>query len=311
MGYRHITEEERYQIYALLKAEIKPAEIARILKRHPSTISREIERNTGLRGYRPKQAHEKATQRASASRTRVRVSVTTWRDVERQLRQEHSPEQISGRLKLEGIQISPEWIYQYVYRDKAQGGTLHKHLRCQKKRRKRYASGYSRRGQIPEQVRISERPEVVSMKSRIGDWEGDTVIGKGHKGAIVSLVERRSQRVRLRLVKQKDAATVRKAIVECLSSETAHTLTLDNGKEFSEHKRLSTVLGTDIYFADPYASWQRGLNEQINGLIRQYLPKSTDFTQLTHWDIKRIENRLNNRPRKTLGFKTPNEVYFA
>jgi IS30 family transposase len=311
MGYRHITEKERYQIYALLKAITKPAEIARILKRHPSTISREVKRNKGLRGYRPKQAHEKATQRASSSRTRVRIALSAWREVECQLQQEHSPEQISGRLKRQGIFVSPEWIYQYIYHDKAQGGTLHEHLRCQKKRRKRYASGYSRRGQIPDQVRISERPEVVSTKSRIGDWEGDTVIGKGHKGAIVSLVERRSQRVRLRLVKQKDAATVRKAIAKCLSLEAAHTLTLDNGKEFSEHKRLSNELGTDIYFADPYASWQRGLNEHINGLIRQYLPKSTDFTQLTHWDIKRIENRLNNRPRKTLGFKTPNEVYFS
>ncbi len=310
MSYRHITEQERYQIYALLKAGNSLSDIGRILERDKSTISREIKRNTGQRGYRPKQAHMKATERASTCRSRVRITTTIWRRVEQQLRQEHSPEQISGRLLQEDIRVSPEWIYQYIYRDKSLGGTLYEHLRCQKKRRKRYGSGYSRRGQILGQVRICERPEIVEAKIRIGDWEGDTLIGKGHKGAIVSLVERRSQRVRLRLVKQKQAAMVRSAMSDCLRVETIHTLTLDNGKEFSEHQLLADEIDADIYFADPYASWQRGLNEQVNGLVRQYLPKSTDFTQLTQWDIKRIENRLNNRPRKTLGFKTPNEVYF-
>jgi IS30 family transposase len=309
MNYTQLTCEERYQIYALKKADHTQTEIASILNRHKSTISRELSRNTGLRGYRPKQAQNLTAQR-KLGKAQVRISQTLWHNVEQLLQQEWSPEQISLWLKSEkGFLISHEWIYHYVLQNKTSGGKLYLHLRCKKQRRKRYGS-YCRRGQIIDRTSIDERPQAVDLRQRIGDWECDTIIGRGHKQAIVSLTERKSRFTLIRKVTHKTAEEVGDAIVELLSplADRVLTMTSDNGKEFAGHKNIAQKLNTDFYFAHPYSPWERGLNENTNGLIRQYFPKNRDFTNITQQEINHVMDRLNNRPRKCLGIKTPNQV---
>lgn len=313
MNYAHITQVERYQIAALIEAGKTIIDIARQLERHKSSIYRELARNRGERGYRPGQAQRLAEERRHEASTEPRKSLDLWEYVESRLRLEWSPEEISGRCRLEGKEsVSPEWIYRYVYIDKAKGGDLHTHLRCQKERKKRYGSGRSRRGQIANRRDIDERPLEVEDRSRIGDWEGDTMVGKNHLGSIVTLVERKSLLARLRLLQDRKADSVTEAIQHCLG-QTRHryTLTVDNGKEFAGHIEIESALKTEVYFAKPYSPWQRGRNEQMNGLIRQYIPKSFDFRKLTDEDMRLIEQRLNNRPRKTLGYRTPHEVFYG
>jgi IS30 family transposase len=310
--YAQLTQEERYQIHALMKAGHNQTEIAEMLGRHKSTISRELRRNRGLRGYRPKQAHRLSVERRQ-SKAQPRIASAHWVLVERLLREDWSPEQISLWLNDEaGIQISHEWIYQYVLQDKSMGGDLYRHLRCQKQRRKRYGS-YSRRGQLVNRVSIDERPAVVDTRSRLGDWELDTIIGKGHKQAIVSLTERKSRLTLIQKVERKTASNVTQAILGLLKpiAHRVHTLTSDNGKEFAGHETIAKGLGAKFFFAHPYASWERGLNENTNGLIRQYFPKHRDFTTITQAEIIRVMDKLNNRPRKCLGIKTPNQVFFG
>ncbi|MCS3903934.1 IS30 family transposase [Methylohalomonas lacus] len=309
--YTQLTEHQRYQIQALMKAEHTQTAIADIIGVHKATVSREVRRNRGLRGYRPKQAQQLADNRREHSQ-QPRIADSTWHLVERWLRDEWSPEQISDALRCRhGIRLSHEWIYQYVLHDKASGGDLYRHLRCQKRRRKRYGS-YSRRCQLVNTVSIEERPAIVDCKSRLGDWEVDTVIGQGYRQALVTLTERRSMYTLLGHVQCRTANAVRVAIVRLLRSlkGPVHTITSDNGKEFAEHETISEVLDTSFYFAHPYASWERGLNENINGLIRQYFPKKMDFSTITKEQVKRVMNKLNNRPRKTLGYRTPHEVFF-
>ena len=310
-GYTQFTQGQRYQIEVLLKTGNNQARIAKVLSVHKSTISRELKRNRGFRGYRPKQAHEKAMLRRQ-EKPKTRIPLTTWVLVDARIKQDWSPEQISGRLFMEqGISISHEWIYLHIYRDKHQGGDLHQHLRCQKKRRKRYGK-QDRRGRIPNRVSIDERPSVVDKKSRIGDWEGDTIIGKGHQGVVATLVERKTQYTVLAKSKTKHAKLVRQSIEQGLAPhlDQVHTITYDNGLEFAEHQIMAQTLSANIYFAHPYSSWERGLNENTNGLIRQYLPKSRPLNNVTQKELNHIMNQLNHRPRKTLGFKTPYELFF-
>jgi IS30 family transposase len=311
MSYTQLTQEERYQIYALKEASHDQAEIAAIIGRKPGTISRELRRNRGLKGYRPQQAHNLALARRYG-KARPRISNGVWRQVEALIRKEWSPEKIVGRLEIEqGVHISHEWIYQYIYADKRSGGDLYRYLRCQKERRKHYGS-YDRRGVIPDQVSIDKRPAIVDARRRFGDWEGDTVIGKGHRGALVTLVERKSLYTVIRGVCRKTADAVRNAVTEGLMPHTdrVHTKTYNNGREFFDHVGMSGYLESRIYFAHPYASWERGLNENTNGLIRQYFPKQRDLTTVTNVEIKQAMDKLNHRPRKTLGFRTPHEVFF-
>jgi len=311
MSYAQLTRDQRYQIYRLKKAGDNQSEIAIAIGCHKSTISRELQRNCGPKEYYPKQAHKLALERqCEASRTLI--TAQTWQRVERFLRLDWSPEQITGRLKLEKQRsVSHEWIYQYIYKEKRRGGTLHQHLRSQKKQRKRY-SGYIRRGQIPNRTSIEQRPKIVASKRRYGDWEADTIVGGRHKGGILSAVERKSKLTRLRKLATKGAAELRDNCVALLKSLAArvHTLTVDNGKEFCEHEQIAAALQARIYFAHPYASWERGLNENTNGLVRQYFPKKSDFVPITNAELKRVAELLNNRPRKTLGYRTPNEVFF-
>lgn len=311
-GYTQLTQEQRYHIYAHKKTgHFTQSEIADMLGVHKSTVSRELARNRGGRGYRPKQAQEHAMRRR-IERVGPRISAGTCELVESLLRLDYSPEQVSGYLKItSGPSVSHEWIYQHIYADKRDGGDLHKHLRCQKKRRKRYGK-YSRRGHIPDRVGIEFRPAIVDSRCRIGDWEADTIIGKGHRQAIVSLVERKSIFTLLKKVPHKTSPLVENATVKLLGpiKEAVHTITSDNGTEFAGHKNIAEKLNTAFYFAHPYHAWERGTNENTNGLVRQYFPKGHDFKNITDEQISFVMDRLNNRPRKKLGFLTPKEVFY-
>jgi IS30 family transposase len=310
MSYTQLTQEQRYQIYALLKMGHNRTEIAAVIEMHKATISRELGRNSGLRGYRPKQAHHKALSRRNHSRARIMPEI--WEMIEAKLRLEWSPEQVSGWLqRRHAIQVSHEWIYQHILVDKQAGGELYRHLRCQKKRRKRYGS-YDRRGKLPNRVSIEERPLIVEQRQRIGDWEVDTIVGKGHHQGIVTLIERKSRFALLSKVEQRTANQVSQAMIDLLLpvSDRLHTITADNGKEFAEHERVAHELHVDFFFAHPNAAWERGANENMNGLVRQYIPKKCNFASVTNVELIQIMKRLNYRPRKCLDFMSPFEVFF-
>lgn len=310
MSYTQLTQEQRYQIAALLQMEHSKSEIARVLNVHRSTISRELNRNRGQRGYRPKQAHQFAlTRRKKAT---LRLGEADWEKIEAKIRADWSPEQISGRFAQTGVlRVSHEWIYQHIYADKRAGGDLWNHLRCQKKRRKR-AGGRDRRGIIPDKVSIEVRPAIVDERSRLGDWEGDTIVGTEHKGAVLTLLERKSGYACLALLPRKEAAQVVVQTVRCLEPMPAvETLTVDNGKEFAGHLQIARQTGANVYFAHPYSSWERGTNENTNGLIRQYLSKKRRLDDVTEHELEQIMFRLNHRPRKRLNYRTPHEVLFG
>jgi len=311
MSYTQLTEGTRYQIYALLKAGQNQTRIAMIIGCHKSTISRELNRNRGKKGYHSSQAQGLAKRRQRQCH-QPRIAEQTWQTVERLLRQDWSPQQITGRQRLEKQpSVSPERIYLYIYADKRRGGTLHRHLRSQKAQRRR-DRGYQRRGQIPNRISIEKRPAIVDRKRRIGDWEADTIVGAQRKSALLSVTERKSKLQLLCKLANKSAAELRDRSIALLTPFEARvfTITVDNGKEFCEHETIARVLQTRIYFAHPYASWERGLNENSNGLVRQYFPKGSDLAQLTEQEVQRVTELLNNRPRKTLAYRTPNEIFF-
>jgi IS30 family transposase len=315
--YRQLTEEDRIEIYAMKQAGKKQNKIAAALGVHPSTVSREITRNTGLKGYRPKQAQQKALHRKFTVRKAVKMTPETIDYIESKLAEQHSPEQIAERMKLDpgwhGPAVSHERIYRHIWQDKAIGGMLFRHLRIggTKQRRKRRNSR-DMRGTIKNRVGIEYRPPIVERKIRIGDWEGDTVVGKNHQGALVTLVDRKSKLTLIGKVDRYTAEAVEQVIISLMEllPRRNYTLTVDNGKEFASHESVVDALQIKVYFADPYSAWQRGLNENTNGLIRQYVPKGSDVRTLTDEQIQHIMDRLNNRPRKSLGFLTPNEVFY-
>ena len=313
-NYTQLTSEQRYQISGLKKAGWKQSNIAVEVGVNKSTISRELKRNKGERGWRPKQAQRLRDERRQGCINGKQFSSNDWAEVERLIRQDLSPEQVAARLELEGgLQISHEAIYQHVYADKRKGGELCQHLRSQTPRCKRDASGQERRGMIKTRVSIDERPDIVAQKSRIGDWEGDTVIGKNHKGGLVTLAERTSRYVLAGHIRSKHAEGVTAVTTRLLGphKDKCHTITFDNGKEFAEHETIAAELKADIYFAHPYHSWERGLNENSNGLLRQYFPKGAELIDVTEERVQWAVDRLNHRPRKVLGFRTPYEVFFG
>ena len=313
-GYKHITCEQRCQIYSLNKNGFSCRRIARELGCCPSTICRELKRNSGARrGYSYKRAQRLAEQRRHAASSCPRkMTGQIWAVVDSRLSLQWSPEQISGRLRLEGVvSVSAQWIYRHVWADKKAGGTLFKHLRRRGKKRNRRGSEYSGRGHIPGRVDIEDRRAIVEEKSRVGDWEADTIVGAGHKGAVVSLVDRASKFAVLELVESKSASKVGEAIGRGLKpyEKLVHTVTSDNGKEFAYHEKISAAVDAGFFFAKPYHSWERGLNEHTNGLVRQYFPKSTNFHEIDAAALGRVENLLNQRPRKVLSYQTPAEVF--
>ncbi|MFO1259172.1 MAG: IS30 family transposase [Gammaproteobacteria bacterium] len=324
MAYCHLTNDERSQIYALLSIGATQKQIAVQLNKSRSTISREISRNSGGRGYRPKQAQEKAdARRHVASSERKKMKDELLEVIREKLLLDWSPEQISGWLGRAGVEISHESIYLHVWDDKHQGGTLYTHLRHAGKKYNRRGSGKAGRGCIPNRVDIDERPVAVERKERLGDWEGDTVIGANHQGAILTLVDRKSKLSLIVNLKSKTSEAVNNALSERFDrlleeyprfeslEQIVRTITFDNGKEFSAHEAITQVLGAPCYFAKPYHSWERGLNEHTNGLLRQYYPKKTDFTNLSDKKTQWIEDRLNDRPRKVLSYMTPREVFMG
>lgn len=289
-------------------------DIAKFLGVAQSTINRELKRNEGQRGYRYKQAHEMATRRRhDASAVAEKMTFTLIEIIEKLLRKDQmSPEQISGRMALiDGIEISAERIYLHIWQNKKNGGDLYKYLRHSGKKYNKRSGKLAGRGLIPNRVGIESRPKEVDAKIRVGDFEGDTIVGASHQGAIVSLVERKTKITFLRLTGSTKADETSKAMIDALSPINKHveSMTTDNGKEFAGHEYIAKMLNMQFFFANPYRSWERGLNENTNGLVRQYFPKGTDFTKLTSEQVLEVEKKLNNRPRKTLGFRTPAEEF--
>ena len=312
-GYHHLTQETRCQIYILKEIGKSPAAIGEILNVHRSTIGRELDRNTGLRGYHHNQAHKKEKERRSeVPYPNKKMTIPMIAAVEEKLSLQWSPVQISGWLKKnEEKHVSHETIYKHVWKDKKQGGLLYKEFRHRGKKYNKRSKGSAGRGCIPDRIDIDQRPAIVEEKTRLGDWELDTIVGTGQSGVIVSMVERASKLTKLYKLAHRTAEEVGEALINRLSPVRAFVLTLtaDNGKEFSTHKKVSTELEAEFYFAKPYHSWERGLNEHTNGLVRQYFPKEKRFDEISSEDIERVEMLLNNRPRKILNFETPLETF--
>lgn len=314
MSYHQLTENERYQIYSLKKAGLTQKQIALNLERNPATISRELRRNRGLRGYRPAQAQRLSDCRRATAAKSIKINNDVWGWIEQLIRQELSPQQVVDYLRLhKGLSLHHETLYRLIYADKAAGGDLYKHLRVlSKPYRKRYGR-YDRRGTIKNRVDIDERPSIVAQRGRIGDWEGDTIIGKGRQSALLTMVERKTLYTVIVRLTGKHANLLAQAAIAGMSAlkDRVKTITFDNGLEFSAHERIARALDADIYFAHPYASWERGINENTNGLIRQYFPKGTDFNRVSDKAIQHVMDRLNNRPRRTRDCRSPNELFLG
>ena len=296
---------------------MKKSEIARRLNFDRSTITRELNRNKDMRSgkYNPDLAQRKRDARMCGRNHFRKMDDAMKELVDKHLEMDFSPEQISGRMKKEGVAIvSHETIYKYVYDDKRlkdEGKHLYKHLRRKGRKYAKRGNDYKRRGQIVGRVDIDQRPDVVATKERFGDLEGDTIIGKNHKGAIATFNDRKTGMLWMKKLSGKEADPLAAAAVELLLGvkPLLHTMTLDNGKEFAKHALIAHDLGIDIYFAHPYHSWERGANENTNGLIRQYFPKGTNFDEITEEQVAKVQTILNNRPRKRLGYKTPLEAF--
>jgi len=313
---KHLTQGQRYHIEAYKKAGYGNSFIAKELGVHPSTIGRELKRNSSpiRHKYSAQVAHEISSLRKSInSKANKKLKNELEELVIEYIHKDWSPEQVSATL-LNKHELSRSFvrIYQYIETDKQNGGSLHTHLRFYgKKRRAKYGSKH--KGRIKERVSISERPEIVDKKTRIGDFEIDTIIGKGKQGAITTIVDRASAFVKISIPTTKRAEDIEDQTTRLLLpyKDITHTITSDNGLEFANHIDIAKVLKCDYYFCHPYSSWERGLNEYTNGLIRQYFPKGSSFENITAEKIQEVEDKLNHRPRKTLGWKTPYEVFYG
>jgi IS30 family transposase len=314
-NYCHLTLAQRYKIEALLKADHKPSFIAVQLQVNKSTISRELKRNRTKTGsYSARSAYEISQEKKERFSHNRKFSPAMERFIRDKLSNEQwSPEQITGYCKRHDIpMVSHERIYHFIYQDKAEGGQLYKHLRVASKMyRKRYGSGKNKRSIIKDRVSIDLRPDCINNKERVGDWEIDTIIGKGNKGAIVTIAERATAFVLIARLNGKNALDLAKAVVRLMApfKNLVLSITADNGLEFAMHKYITEKLDTEFYFAHPYSSWERGLNEYTNRLIRQYIPKETEFNDVNDQHIKMITMKLNSRPRKKLNFKSPGTIF--
>ena len=312
--YKQLDHIKRYQIYALIKEGLSYSDIARNIGVHKSTISREIRRNSISKNtYHPDTASIKTFVRHKNKTKFIKITTVIEKYIRKYLKEDYTPEQIAGYLKNKNIaNISHEAIYQYIYKNKANGGRLYLYLVHKAKKYNKRSGIYNARGIINNRISIDNRPNIVDKKLRVGDFEVDTIIGKYHQGAIVTIVDRKSKFTLIRKLPTKEAIGVSNAIIELLYPirKVIHTITSDNGKEFTLHENISKSLNIDFYFCDPYSSWQRGLNENTNGLIRRYIPKKTDFDTISDKEIIMIQNKLNYRPRKALGYKTPAEVFY-
>ena len=312
MRYHQITSEERHTLATLRKQHRSVAEIAAIMGRHRSTIYRELKRNCCRYdgGYRYERAKEQASARRKRAPRNRRLTAEDWEVIEQLLREDLSPEQVSGLLRRDGtLEVSHETIYQHIWWNKRRGGTLYQHLRQRPKYRKRYGP-YEKRGRVAGKRHISERPAAVERRREIGHWEIDTVVGKGGKHCIVSLVERVTGCVLIGKLRQRTVAALNHRLLQLISdySHLFKTITADNGTEFHGYRQIEQITGIPIYFATPYHSWERGTNENTNGLIRQYVQKNASMKTLTQAQCNEIACRLNNRPRKRHRFRSPLEI---
>ena len=315
MNYKQLTYEQRYQIEALKKEGLSQRSIALNIGVHHTTICRELKRNSLDDGeYSASSAAISARLRYQYKSKNRKLTKKHYGYIRKHIQEGWSPEQISGRMALDGLRpVSHETIYRYIYADQKRGGKLYLSLRHKHRKYYRRSDEYQRRGQLKNRVSIDERPLIVEQKQRIGDWEVDTIIGRYHHQGIVTLVDRHSKFTLMKKVPSKHAEPVKQAIVNMMKpiQEYVLTITSDNGKEFAYHQEISRTLNTQFYFAHPYQSWQRGLNEHTNGLIREYFPKKTEFQDITDKQIIDVQNKLNSRPRKILGYRTPAEVFFG
>ena len=304
MNYTHLTQEERYQISTLLREGFSKRYIAWRLNRSPSTISREIARNRARNGYFAKHAHKLAQRRHYPNPKRIPYDI--WAQVIAYLDLQWSPEQIASH-----ISVSLHSIYRFIQQDKSRGGVLFRNLRFRNQRKRKYGS-IETRGQLTNRKSIHDRPAEIEQRSRFGDLEIDTIVGKNHQQSLVSIVDRKTGYLWLKKCSTRKAEEVCQATIRLLEPIKAYlkTITADNGKEFSLHEYAAQELDVDWYFADPYSAWQRGTNENTNGLIRQYVRKGSDLNDYTDAYIAEITQRLNHRPRKRLGFKSPSQVLF-
>lgn len=314
--YKQITNEQRVLISSFLRQNKSMGFIAREIGKDRSSVSREIKRNSsdgsyGLYNSLPAQKR-RDERRLNSNRTKVLTEEMKEYINDKLVNEQWSPEQISGRSKLEGDKmVSHETIYLYIYDDKRQGGDLYTHLRRSHRKRQKRRNSNTKRGIIKDRVSIDKRPEEVNAQKRYGDWEGDTIIGKNHKGALITLNERKSLYVKIGKLNNREAPLTADKAIDMLTpfKSLCYTITFDNGKEFAEHKKIASELESDVFFAHPYSSFERGCNENINGLIRQYFPKGISFNLFDEQDVKMVEDRINNRPRKKLGFYSPNEIF--
>ena len=311
--YKQLTYEQRYVIECMLKSKSPKKEIWQTLEISESSLYRELNRNGKPRSYNAKHAQMLADERKKEQHVKNKMTIDMKRYIDKKLALYWSPEQIVGRAKAEDINmLSTVSIYKYIYQDTSTGGELYKYLRTANKvYKKRYGSN-DKRGKIPDKVPIEERPKVVEEKSRIGDFEIDLIIGKDHKGAQLTIVDRMSSFTLIQTLQSKKADEVSKALLVALKpyKSIVKTITNDNGKEFANHKLIAKELQADVYFCNPYASYERGLNEYINKLIRQFYPKKMELKNIPQSNNLLIMNLLNQRPRKKLNYKTPEEVFF-
>lgn len=310
----HLTLEQRYTIQTLKDEGFKQNEISKRIGKDKSVVSRELKRNSDQRNgkYRAELAQNKCDARHKTKKKHIRFTADIQDFVVEQIKQDHSPEQITGRAeKLNKKCVSHERIYQFIWEDKKRGGDLYKHLRTKGKRYRKRGNKKDSRGIIPDRISIEQRPEIVDRKIRIGDLEADLVIGMNHKRAILTINDRASGVGKLTLLESKSSEELKTKMIDSLIrwKPLILTITSDNGKEFAQHKEISKQIEIDFFFARPYHSWERGANENLNGLLRQYFPKKFDFKQISEKELKEVENKLNNRPRKRFGFLTPNEVF--
>jgi IS30 family transposase len=315
MKYHQITFEERYTLGLLRQQGLAPAAIAQVMGRHRSTIGREVRRNRAASDgtYRPQLAHWYARGRLSGSRRNLRFSGADLARVRTLLEEKWSPEQIAGRLRREGIlEISHETIYRYIWADKRRGGQLYTHLRgARKQRRKRYGR-YDSRGRLAGKRPITARPAVVETRAQVGHWEADTMLGAGQSGpCVLSLVERKTGYLVIGKLRARTTAEVNRRATHLIQAQRrrVRTITVDNGTEFHDYAAIEQATAARFYFATPHHAWERGTNENTNGLIRQYLPKRRSMAHLTQHDCSHIADKLNRRPRKRLGYRTPEECY--
>ena len=314
-NYNHISMDQRSKIEALFKSGHKPSFIAKQLNIHRSSIYRELKRNKTKRGaYNAAFAQELADEKKERFSHSRNFTFSIEKFIKEKLSEEQwSPEQISGYCKENHIDmVSHESIYKFIYQDKDNGGVLYKNLRVAfKKYRKRYGSGKVKRCVIKDKVSIDNRPDYINNKERDGDWEIDTIVGKNNKGAIVTIAERATAFVLIAKLNGKNAQELAEAVVKLMMpfKDLVLSITSDNGTEFAMHKYISKKLDALFYFAHPYSSWERGLNEYTNRLIRQYIPKKTDFNTINYLYIYEITMKLNRRPRKKLNYKTPGKVF--